>query len=160
MVDHDSRLPRLIRRVPPKWLPVLVLVLVAVAFLITRLDGGGDSLTSAPAAPPTATSSADPPRGGTPVSALPTVAASALPPEARETLTLIARGGPYPYARDGVAFGNRERLLPAHRSGWYREYTVITPGSSDRGARRIVAGSDGGRFYTDDHYDSFREVVG
>ncbi len=90
---------------------------------------------------------------------LPTVAVDKLPAEAVTTLTLIAHGGPYPYSRDGVTFQNRERQLPKHPDGWYHEYTVVTPGSSDRGARRIITGKDGGRFYTDDHYASFREVV-
>jgi len=76
-----------------------------------------------------------------------------------DTLRLIAKGGPYPFSKDGVTFSNREGLLPQHQDGWYHEYTVITPGSSDRGARRIIAGGDGGRFYSDDHYASFREVL-
>jgi ribonuclease T1 len=90
---------------------------------------------------------------------LPTVTLLQLPPEALVTLSLIEQGGPYPYSKDGVTFQNRERLLPRQASGFYREYTVETPGSNDRGARRIVTGEDGSRFYTDDHYDSFREVV-
>ena len=84
---------------------------------------------------------------------------SALPRQGVDTLRLIRDGGPFPYSKDGVTFSNREGILPSHRSGWYQEYTVITPGSSDRGARRIIAGKDGARFYTDDHYASFREVV-
>lgn len=95
----------------------------------------------------------------TPVSSLPTVLVAQLPPEALTTLRLIAAGGPFPYAKDGAVFANREGLLPAHQQGWYREYTVVTPGSTDRGARRVVAGQDGGRFYSDDHYASFREVL-
>jgi ribonuclease T1 len=86
------------------------------------------------------------------------VAASALPPEARETLRLIDRGGPFPYERDGSVFGNVERILPREPRGWYREYTVPTPGEGDRGARRIVAGRDGVRYYTADHYESFAIV--
>ena len=81
-----------------------------------------------------------------------------LPPEAIETLALIQRGGPFPYRKDGTTFQNRERLLPAKPRGYYREYTVETPGSDDRGARRIVTGGDPRReyYYTDDHYESFR----
>ncbi|MGV1003469.1 MAG: ribonuclease domain-containing protein [Candidatus Nanopelagicales bacterium] len=94
-----------------------------------------------------------------PTTALPTVTVAALPGEARATLQLINDGGPFPFSKDGTVFGNRESLLPQQKSGFYREYTVITPGSDDRGARRIVAGQDGSRFYTSDHYDSFREVV-
>jgi ribonuclease T1 len=82
-----------------------------------------------------------------------------LPAEARETIALIRQGGPFPHARDGAVFGNRERLLPARGRGWYREYTVRTPGARDRGARRIVAGRDGTLYYTDDHYRSFRRII-
>ncbi|MDH4190698.1 MAG: ribonuclease N [Betaproteobacteria bacterium] len=84
---------------------------------------------------------------------------AALPAEARATLALIRQDGPFPYARDGAVFGNRERRLPAHQRGWYREYTVKTPGSRNRGARRIIAGRDGELYYTDDHYRSFRRIV-
>lgn len=84
-----------------------------------------------------------------------------LPPEAIDTLHLIARGGPYSHRQDDGTFGNRERRLPPQPRGYYREYTVETPGSRDRGARRIIAG---GRpptefFYTDDHYRSFRRFT-
>jgi len=85
-------------------------------------------------------------------------AAAALPSEARATLALIAAGGPFPYERDGSVFQNRERILPDEARGYYREYTVVTPGSDDRGARRIVAGAGGERYYTDDHYASFRRI--
>ena len=83
-----------------------------------------------------------------------------LPPEAIETLALIQRGGPFPYRKDGTTFQNRERLLPARPRGYYREYTVPTPGSRDRGARRIVSGGDPPTvfYYTDDHYRSFRQL--
>jgi ribonuclease T1 len=81
-----------------------------------------------------------------------------LPPEARQTLMLIREGGPFPHARDGVVFGNYERRLPARPRGYYREYTVRTPGRSDRGPRRIVAGNSGEYFYTGDHYRSFRRI--
>jgi ribonuclease T1 len=82
-----------------------------------------------------------------------------LPPEARQTLALIRAGGPFPYARDGVVFGNREGLLPKRNRGYYREYTVKTPGTRERGARRIVAGANGELYYTDDHYRSFRRII-
>ena len=81
-----------------------------------------------------------------------------LPPEARETLALIKGGGPFPYARDGAVFGNREGLLPKRERGYYREYTVKTPGARDRGARRIIAGRGGDYYYTDDHYRSFKVI--
>lgn len=78
-----------------------------------------------------------------------------LPAEAADTAELIADGGPFPYPQDGTVFENREDLLPDCASGYYHEYTVETPGSPDRGARRIVTGEDGEHFYTDDHYASF-----
>ena len=85
--------------------------------------------------------------------------ASDLPREARETLALIKAGGPFPYAQDGRVFSNRENLLPLRERGYYREYTVRTPGARDRGARRIVAGSRGEYYYTDDHYRSFKRIL-
>lgn len=109
---------------------------------------------------PTATS---PPRAPsaapTPNDGLATVPFASLPPEAQQTVALIDRGGPFPYDRDGITFGNREGLLPAQSNGYYHEYTVVTPGSADRGARRVIAGRDGQLYYTDDHYLSFRRVV-
>lgn len=86
------------------------------------------------------------------------VAAADLPPQARETLSLIAAGGPFPYRRDGIVFGNYEKRLPLRARGYYREYTVPTPGARDRGARRIIAGDSGERYYTDDHYRTFRRI--
>jgi ribonuclease T1 len=90
---------------------------------------------------------------------LPAVTAAALPAQARETLALIDRGGPFPYAEDDTVFGNFERELPRHGRGYYHEYTVRTPGEGDRGARRIVTGQGGEIYYTDDHYDSFKAVL-
>lgn len=89
---------------------------------------------------------------------------SSLPAEAQQTTRLIHSGGPFPYAKDGMVFGNRERLLPAKRRGHYREYTVKTPRSRDRGARRIVCGGERPAdpevcFYTADHYSSFARIV-
>lgn len=87
------------------------------------------------------------------------IAAGKLPHEARQTLALIKAGGPFPYAKDGSVFGNREGLLPKRNPGYYREYTVRTPGAKDRGARRIVAGIPGEYYYTDDHYRSFKRII-
>jgi ribonuclease T1 len=87
-----------------------------------------------------------------------TVVLSQLPREARETVSLIQRGGPFPYERDGVVFGNFERVLPARDRGYYREYTVPTPGEKSRGARRIVLGRGGELYYTDDHARTFRRI--
>ncbi|MFT4069486.1 ribonuclease [Paraburkholderia sp.] len=92
-----------------------------------------------------------------------TVALAQLPREAVNTLNLIAAGGPYPYQKDGVVFGNYERVLPAHRRGYYHEYTVPTPHARNRGARRIVCGGPLQRtdncYYSDDHYTSFNRIV-
>lgn len=87
-----------------------------------------------------------------------TIAVEKLPPEARATLALVKSGGPFPYKQDGRVFNNRENLLPKRSRGYYREYTVRTPGAPDRGARRIVAGG-GEYYYTDDHYRSFKRIV-
>jgi guanyl-specific ribonuclease Sa len=86
--------------------------------------------------------------------------AGGLPPEAVQTLRLIEAGGPFRYDRDGSVFQNREGLLPQRPRGYYREYTVPTPGSPDRGARRIVSGGDPPQvlYYTDDHYRTFRRI--
>jgi len=142
-----------------------VTVLVAVLVALSALSGCGRGAPSSAApvtgpgavtTPPSNASSLAPAAA---VSGLPTMVVAQLPKEGVTTLRLVAAGGPFPYSKDGVTFSNREGLLPKHPSGWYQEYTVITPGSSDRGARRIIAGKDGGRFYTSDHYASFREVL-
>lgn len=86
------------------------------------------------------------------------IAVADLPGEARATLALIRKGGPFPYARDGAVFGNREAILPSQKRGYYREYTVKTPGERTRGARRIVAGARGDYYYTPDHYNSFMRI--
>ena len=90
--------------------------------------------------------------------AIPEVAAAELPEQARQTVALVRKGGPFPDERDGIVFGNFEKLLPAKERGYYREYTVRTPGSKGRGARRIVAGRGGELYYTDDHYRSFKRI--
>ena len=91
------------------------------------------------------------------------IAVTALPVQGQETHSLIRQGGPFPFDKDGVVFGNRERLLPLHKRGYYREYTVRTPGSRDRGARRIVCGGPATMpdacFYSADHYANFRQIV-
>ena len=111
---------------------------------------------SAPAAAPPSSSKAT---GAPNVAGLPTIRESQLPAEGRRTLALIRQGGPYPYTRDGVTFGNFERILPRKASGYYKEYTVPTPGESDRGARRIVAGQAGDKYYTADHYETFKFIA-
>jgi ribonuclease T1 len=92
-----------------------------------------------------------------------TISVAQLPRPGQEVYELIRQGGPFPHDKDGTVFGNRERLLPTERRGYYREYTVTTPGSRDRGARRIVCGgparSPHACYYTADHYASFRKIV-
>ena len=101
---------------------------------------------------------------GSAVAGTASIASTELPPEAQVVQRSIHRGGPFPYAKDGSVFGNRERLLPRERRGYYRENTVRTPGARDRGARRIVCGGERPAapeacYYTDDHYASFRRIV-
>ena len=94
-----------------------------------------------------------------PDSGLPTVYLLDLPPEAAETVDVIDRGPPFPYSKDGSTFGNYEGLLPDYERGYYQEFTVETPGSYDRGARRIVEGAEGELYWTDDHYESFSRIL-
>ncbi|MDH6131704.1 ribonuclease T1 [Kitasatospora sp. MAA4] len=86
------------------------------------------------------------------------VCQSKLPSQAKDTLALIAKGGPYPYRSDGIVFDNREGRLPKQRSGYYHEFTVVTPGSGDRGTRRVVTGGTGEEYWTDDHYSTFQGI--
>lgn len=98
----------------------------------------------------------------TSAAAIDTCALSSLPSQAGDTLDLIHSGGPFPYDQDGTVFSNREGILPDESSGYYHEYTVITPGSPDRGARRLIGGGAKTTpvhvYYTSDHYASFCEV--
>jgi ribonuclease T1 len=90
------------------------------------------------------------------------IKAENLPSEAQRTLALVKKGGPFPYAKDGVVFGNYEGVLPKQKRGYYHEFTVKTPGARNRGARRIVSGGDtassGEYYYTDDHYATFKRI--
>jgi ribonuclease T1 len=97
-------------------------------------------------------------RGPPPATPIEQIAVGQLPPEAAATIALIRKGGPFPFAKDAAVFGNREGLLPKQRRGYYREYTVKTPGSRTRGARRIIKGAGGELFYTEDHYNTFRRI--
>ncbi|MEU2716418.1 ribonuclease [Streptomyces sp. NPDC007205] len=146
-------LPRLVSHTPRRS-PALPRACVALlAFVLAVLLAGCSS--GAPSGPGAGTGVSVPAWAhGTA-----TVRASELPAEARRTLALIDKGGPFPYAKDGVVFGNFEGRLPQHQRGYYHEYTVRTPGSRDRGARRIVTGQGGEIYYTDDHYNSFRAVL-
>lgn len=119
-------------------------------FLTIAVTGAGSAQAKGPTEPPAYGYAA-------------TVRVADLPVQGRKTYELIRQGGPFPYDKDGTVFGNRERLLPAQKRGYYREYTVQTPGSRDRGARRIVCGgrmkAPDACYYTADHYASFRQIV-
>lgn len=128
-------------------LVALVLALV-VGYLVKGLDSGGNG-PHGPSTPMSTSASGH--DAGVPL--------STLPAQAAQTVRLIGRGGPFPYPHsDGAVFRNAEHRLPSERDGYYREYTVPTPGSGDRGARRIIRGADGQLYYTGDHYDSFRKI--
>ncbi|HET6986548.1 MAG TPA: ribonuclease [Kribbella sp.] len=127
-----------------------IIAVVVIAMLVITLAA---SLFGCAAVKPSASDTVDAESG------LKIVAVAELPQEAQDTLKLIDQGGPYPYSRDGVVFGNLEKLLPKRDRGYYHEYTVKTPGEQDRGARRIVIGNGGQRYYTDDHYQSFRRIA-
>ncbi len=103
-------------------------------------------------------------KGPAPGAEVSTIASTALPEQGRNMVRLIYQGGPFKYDKDGSVFGNREKILPARNRGYYREYTVKTPGERSRGARRIVCGglipsAPDACYYTDDHYASFRRIV-
>ncbi|WP_245750157.1 ribonuclease domain-containing protein [Nocardioides terrae] len=137
----------------------VLVVLAAVAWTRGTDDGG----TSGSAGPPSyaGTSTADGQASGQtdPDSGLRWIDEQDLPVEARTTLDLIDAGGPFPYpGKDGSTFGNFERLLPQQQRGYYEEYTVPTPGSRDRGARRIITGDGGEYYWTADHYEHFDRI--
>ncbi|MFE9295760.1 ribonuclease domain-containing protein [Streptomyces niveus] len=121
-------------RIPPR-----IALIGGAAALLSTLLVGGTAATAATAAP----------------LAVGDICYSDLPSQAHDTLDLIDQGGPYPYPQDGGVFQNREGLLPQQSTGYYHEYTVKTPGSADRGARRIVTGNTQQDYYTADHYASF-----
>ena len=131
-----------------RWRGAVLATLLAVAAGMAGLHGGAAHAKN-PFFSPAATDA---------------LAVAQLPPQGRSMLTLIYKGGPFTHEKDGVVFGNRERLLPANVRTYYREYTVRTPGERSRGARRIVCGglqpsTPDDCFYTDDHYASFRKIV-
>ena len=146
------------------WLPIALLVMALVLMTGCGTAPAIASNTPANAKAPTATVSFSKKATPTPrpkparIAGLKTVYTFQLPKEAQQTIALIKKGGPFPYERDGITFQNREGLLPQKPRGYYSEYTVITPGSRDRGARRIIAGDRGELYYTEDHYDSFVRV--
>ncbi|TQK43846.1 ribonuclease T1 [Streptomyces sp. SLBN-118] len=125
-------------RIPPR-----IATLGGIAALASTLLIGGQATATPTVAPTTAAAVGD-------------ICYSDLPSQAHDTLDLIKQGGPFPYDQDGTVFSNREEVLPSHSSGYYHEYTVITPGSPNRGARRIVTGSSAKEdYYTANHYASF-----
>lgn len=132
-------------------------VIAVLLTLMAALVGGGAVTAGAQSLPAAPASVAQAECGDT--SGFEQVPLSELPPEATDTYELIQSDGPFPYPEDGSTFYNREGLLPDCAEGYYAEYTVETPGSDDRGARRIVAGDGGEYFYTDDHYASFVLIV-
>ncbi len=124
---------------------------VTTALLLSGLAGGAQAKEAFGDRPPTV------------APALAEIALSELPAQAQETHRLVLAGGPFPYSKDGTVFGNRERLLPRKARGFYREYTVKTPGARNRGARRLVCGgtpptSPEVCYYTGDHYASFQRI--
>ena len=125
---------------PQRWMPVFLGLILSICTFLVQASPATD------------------------VQSLPTLSVTDLPREGQETFQLIHQGGPFPYEKDGTVFGNRERILPRAMRGFYREYTVRTPGVKHRGARRIVCGGQAPRkpeacYYTPDHYASFRMVV-
>jgi ribonuclease T1 len=125
---------------PQRWLPVFLGLIFSICTFLVQASPATDVQTS------------------------PTLSVTDLPREGQETFQLIHQGGPFPYEKDGTVFGNRERILPREARGFYREYTVRTPGIKHRGARRIVCGGQVPRkpeacYYTQDHYASFRKIV-
>ncbi|MBW4720885.1 ribonuclease domain-containing protein [Saccharothrix obliqua] len=142
-----------------------LIALVVVGYFAKDLGGSSEPAPTTSSAPTRAhatggsaarSATAEPAEVPGAASGLPVRALSALPAEAAATWRLVEQGGPFPYPRnDGVPFRNREKLLPAKSGDYYREYTVPTPGSSDRGARRLVTGSSAEVYYTSDHYSSF-----
>ncbi|MGW7575527.1 ribonuclease domain-containing protein [Streptomyces sp. NPDC054765] len=152
-----------IRSTPRRATAALCAALAGLLLVLTGCATGGGDKGSSPGSPrSTATAVAEAPsRSRVPGRArgMPVVPAGALPSQARDTLRLIDAGGPFPYPQDGTVFGNRERLLPRQPRGHYHEYTVPTPGSPDRGARRLVTGRSHETYYTDDHYRTFKAVL-
>ena len=121
--------------------PLLALILLVALLVVGYAVRAADHHRSGDPAPPTA------------------VALSSLPPQAADTVRLIEQGGPFPYpSNDGVVFHNNEHLLPSEPDGYYHEFTVPTPGSQTRGARRMITGRDGQYYYTGDHYETFVAV--
>lgn len=159
--------PRPARRPDPRLIALAVVAAVIGLWLVFSSTQGATPTATTTASGSSATSSSTRPTasGTDPTSGLPWVDLAALPKQAAETMAEIKAGPPYPYPKnDGVIFHNAERLLPAKPDGYYHEFTVVTPGSSTRGARRIIAGgpkmgqTNSEWYYTSDHYSSFERI--
>ncbi|MFJ9842938.1 ribonuclease [Kitasatospora sp. NPDC101155] len=149
---------------------VLILAVLAGAGYLLAGRGGSSHPKAAASATTAAKPSAPkptPPSGGTPAPsgswvpadpALADVCRTKLPSQAQDTIALIAKNGPYPYNRDGIVFENRESRLPKKAGDYYHEFTVVTPGSNDRGTRRVVTGGAGEQYWSPDHYATFQEI--
>ncbi|WP_323746641.1 ribonuclease domain-containing protein [Catenulispora pinisilvae] len=129
-----------------------LMLLLAALVALAGCGGGSDSGSGTGSSGKSTTSVAKP-------AGMASIAESALPAEARDVIKRIDDGGTFQYRQDGVTFQNRERRLPSEPSGYYREYTVATPGAADRGARRLILGRKGELYYTPDHYGSFMWVL-
>lgn len=155
LLRHDGPV-RSIRSQPLVLAVVVLISVVLVALVLQAVRGGRAPWAQTSSSDVTATAA---PGTTDPVSGLPWIDEAALPAGGKNTLALIRAGGPYPYPRsDNQTFSNREGLLPRESRSYYKEFTVITPGSSDRGARRIITGSEGEKYWTDDHYASFSRI--
>ncbi|MFF2961931.1 ribonuclease domain-containing protein [Streptomyces sp. NPDC057963] len=132
-------------RIPPR----ITTLGGAAALLSVLLVGGPVTTTATAATDPVATTGAG-------ITSVGSICYSALPAQAHDTLDLIEAGGPFPYSQDGSVFQNREGVLPSQSTGYYHEYTVVTPGSPTRGARRVITGEEAREdYYTSDHYATF-----
>jgi ribonuclease T1 len=140
--------------IPRAWLARLLIAILLVGlgwWLGGRPHNGAEARAPATVQPATVEVDRKP-------SPKPSTELAGLPAEVAETLALIDRGGPFPYAKDGTVFQNREGQLPRKQRGYYHEYTVPTPGEHDRGARRLISGGGGEIYYTGDHYRSFKRL--
>lgn len=137
----------------------LLIALLVIGYVVRAVDPGSDGPGGGSGASASSASSTVPSSGARESSASAGVALSSLPSQVADTVRLIRAGGPFRYPRnDGATFHNNERTLPRQSDGYYREYTVPTPGSPDRGPRRVVTGRNGQFYYTADHYASFRLI--
>lgn len=144
--------------------PLVAVLALLIAALLVLAGCGKSASKSSNSAAGSASASATPNSASPAVSAakpsgMAAVAAPSLPAEAREVIRRIEDGGTFQYRQDGVTFDNREGRLPAEPRGYYREYTVATPGAADRGARRLILGRNGELYYTPDHYRTFQWVL-